>query len=227
MIVGSRLSGLSSMTSWIIEHDVVVVSVEYRMAPEFPDPYPVEDCFAGLRWTAEHAVELGIDPDRILVCGASAGGGLAAGIALLARDRQGPAILGQMLLCPMLDDRNQTVSSKQIVGVGIWDGLTNVMAWRALLGERQGTDEVSIYAAPARATDLSALPPAFIECGSVEVFRDEDVSYATSLWAAGVSAELHVWPGGFHGFVDLAPHTALSQAAVEARNSWIARLLGE
>src|SRR5205823_2536521 len=148
-------------------------------------PTPIEDCYAGLVWTAAHAGELGIDPDRLMIAGGSAGGGLAAGCALLARDRKGPRLCAQMLVYPMIDDRDQTVSSQQIDGVGVWDRATNVMGWVALLGDRRGTDDVSIYAAPARATDLSGLPPAYIECGSAEVFRDEDVAYASAIWAAG------------------------------------------
>lgn len=227
MIAGNRFVSAPQLAEWIFAHDAVAVSVEYRLAPEFPDPYPVEDCYAGLVWTAEHATELGIDPERIMIAGASAGGGLAAGTALLARDRQGPQLIGQALLCPMLDDRNETVSSKQIDGVGLWDRGANEVGWSALLGERRGTADVSIYASPARATDLSNLPPAFIDVGSAEVFRDEDVAYASALWAAGSQAELHVWPGGFHGFDMLAPHVGVSQAAIAARNAWVARLLGD
>lgn len=226
MIFGDQFVGLQHVLPWITELDAVVVTVAYRLAPEFPDPYPVRDCYAGLQWTAEHAAELGIDPSRLLIAGASAGGGLAAGTALLARDEGGPALAGQVLIYPMLDDRDQTVSTAQIDGVGVWDRISNLTGWSALLGDRRGTDDVSIYAAPARATDLSGLPPAFIDCGSAEVFRDEDVAYATALWQAGVQAELHVWPGGFHGFDMVAPHTALAQAMTAARNAWVARVLG-
>ncbi|GAB3162249.1 alpha/beta hydrolase [Myceligenerans halotolerans] len=226
MILGDRFIGLQHVLPWITDLDAVVVTVEYRLAPEFPDPYPVRDCYAGLLWTAEHAAELGIDLDRLIIAGASAGGGLAAGTALLARDEGGPAPAGQVLIYPMLDDRDQTVSTAQIDGVGVWDRTSNITGWSALLGDRRGTDDVSIYAAPARATDLSGLPPAFIDCGSAEVFRDEDVAYATALWQAGVQAELHVWPGGFHGFDMMAPHTALAQAMTAARNAWVARILG-
>ncbi|WP_106816668.1 alpha/beta hydrolase [Microbacterium timonense] len=226
MIIGDRFVGLGQILPWIVQHDAVAVTVEYRLAPEFPDPYPVEDCYAGLVWTADHADELGIDPKRLIIAGASAGGGLAAGTALLARDRQGPALAGQVLIYPMLDDRDATVSTAQIDGIGVWDRTSNLTGWSALLGERRGTDDVSIYAAPARAADLSGLPPAFIDCGSAEVFRDEDVAYATALWHAGVQAELHVWPGGFHGFDIMAPHTALAQAMTAARDAWVARILG-
>lgn len=225
MVMGDRFVGLGQFLPWIVELDATVVTVEYRLAPEFPDPYPVEDCYAALVWTAEHAQELGIDPDRFIIAGASAGGGLAAGVALLARDRSGPELAGQVLIYPMLDDRDATVSTTQIDGVGVWDRGSNITGWTALLGDRVGGDDVSIYAAPARATDLTGLPPAFIDCGSAEVFRDEDVAYATSLWQAGVQAELHVWPGGFHGFDMLAPHAELARAMTAARNAWVARLL--
>jgi acetyl esterase/lipase len=226
MIAGNRMVGVSQIVPWIIEHDAVAVTVEYRLAPEFPDPIPVEDCYAGLVWTAEHAAEIGIDLDRLIIAGASAGGGIAAGVALLARDRNGPRLAGQVLMCPMLDDRDQTPSTRQFDSVGIWIRSSNLVGWNALLGDRRNTGEVSIYAAPARATDLSGLPPTFIDCGSAELFRDEDVAYATSLWCAGVQTELHVWPGGFHGFDMVAPHTALARAAAFTRNAWIAKLFG-
>ncbi len=228
MILGTRFMGVAEFAvDWVLAHDAVMVTVEYRLAPEYPDPYPVEDCYAGLVWMAEHAEELGIDPDRLLIAGGSAGGGLAAGVALIARDRKGPNLIGQLLVCPMIDDRNETTSAQQVSGIGVWDRETNVMAWECLLGDQVGTDSVSIYAAPARATDLVGLPPAFIDAGSVEVFRDEAVAYASKLWAAGVQAELHVWPGGFHGFDGLAPHAAVSQAARAARSAWVARTIGE
>lgn len=226
MIIGDRWTGAAALFDWIVQYNAVAVSVEYRLAPEFPDPYPVEDCYAGLLWTAENATSLGIDPDRLLIVGGSAGGGLAAGVALLARDRSGPALCGQLLMYPMIDDRDETVSTVQIDGVGVWDRGSNVTGWDALLGERRGTADVSIYAAPARARDLSGLPPAFIDCGSAEVFRDEDVAYASTIWACGGEAELHVWPGGFHAFEGFAPQAALSRAMIAARNDWVRRILG-
>lgn len=227
MVAGNRMTGMHVVLPWIVAHDAVAVTAEYRLAPEFPDPYPIEDCYAALLWMADHAEELGFDIDRLMIVGASAGGGLAAGCALLARDRGGPRLTGQVLLCPMLDDRDRTVSSAQFDGIGVWDRASNVMGWSCLLGDRRATGDVSIYAAPARATDLSGLPPAFVDCGSAEVFRDEDVAYASALWASGVQAELHVWPGGFHGFDMIAPHTELAQAAVAARDAWISRLLSQ
>jgi len=226
MILGDRYAGIEPLLNWVEKYDAVAVTVEYRLAPEFPDPFPVEDCYAGLVWTAENAARLGIDAERLLIYGASAGGGLAAGVSLLSRDRKGPALIGQGLIYPMLDDRDLTISTQQIDGVGVWDRGSNITGWNGLLGERRGGDDVSIYAAPSRATDLSGLPPAFITCGSAEVFRDEDVAYASAIWAAGGQAELHVWPGGFHGSDMLAPHVRISQLANEATENWIARLLG-
>lgn len=224
MIVGDRFTSALGFADWLHTYNAVMVTVEYRLAPEFPDPYPVEDCYAALQWTVENADDLGVEADRLIIAGASAGGGLAAGVSLLARDRGGPHLAGQVLLCPMLDDRDITHSTRQIDGVGVWDRGYNVVGWTALLGERKGSDDVSIYAAPARATDLSNLPPAFIDCGTAEVFRDEDVAYASAIWAAGGVAELHVWPGGFHGFDGFAPQAMLSQDAVDARNRWIRRM---
>jgi acetyl esterase/lipase len=226
MIVGNYRTGLPDMLDWALEFNLVVVSVEYRLAPEHPDPAPVEDCYAGLVWTAEHADELGIDGGRIIIAGGSAGGGLAAGVALMARDRGRPVLAAQMLMCPMIDDRNNTPSSRQMAGKGVWDSTSNDTGWRALLGEAVGGPDVSPYAAPARATDLSGLPPTFIDVGSAETFRDEDVAYASRIWQAGGVAELHVWPGGFHGFDSLAPQAALSRETKAARVRWLRRQLG-
>jgi acetyl esterase/lipase len=227
MIIGDNRAGMIPLLDWSQELKFVVVSVEYRLAPECPHPGPVEDCYAGLQWTAAHADELGIDPDRIVVAGASAGGGLAAALALMARDRGGPSLSGQMLMCPMLDDRNDTPSSRQMAGRGVWDHTANETGWTALLGDARGGPDVSPYAAPARAADLSGLPPAFIDVGSAETFRDEDVSYASRIWQAGGIAELHVWPGGFHGFTMMAPEAAVSRQAAAAQLSWLRRLLAD
>jgi acetyl esterase/lipase len=227
MVLGTnRGQGVADVLEAAAQLGLAVVSVEYRLAPEDPHPAPVEDCYAGLLWTVEHADELGIDPDRIVVSGASAGGGLAAATALLARDRSGPALIGQLLLCPMLDDRNNSYSTRQMTGLGIWDSSYNQVGWTALLGDAQGGPDVSPYAAPARATDLSGLPPAFIDVGSAETFRDEAVEYASRIWRAGGSAELHVWPGGFHGFVLMAPQAAVSQSAKAAISPWLRRIVG-
>jgi acetyl esterase/lipase len=225
MVSGDNRANLARMLDVVQGMGLAVVSPEYRLAPETPHPGPVEDCYAGLVWTAEQAEEQGFDVERIIVAGASAGGGLAAALALMARDRGGPALFAQMLMCPMIDDRNDTPSARQLAGLGVWDRASNRGGWTALLGEARGTADVSPYAAPARATDLSGLPPAFIEVGSAETFRDEAVTYASRLWQAGGSAELHVWPGAFHGFDGIVPQAAISQDARAARNTWLRRIL--
>ncbi|MGW6839484.1 alpha/beta hydrolase [Streptomyces sp. NPDC054958] len=228
MVVGNAPSVMPQLLrEWALPLGLAVISVEYGLAPQVRYPEPVEDCYAGLVWAAEHARELGIDADRIIIGGKSAGGGLAAALALLTRDRGGPAPIGQLLLCPMLDDRNTTFSSHQMARVDIWDRTSNATGWQALLGDRCGAPDLSPYAAPARATDLSGLPAAFIDVGSVETFRDEDVAYADALWRAGGQAELHVWPGAFHGFDGLAPEAALSQDARDARTRWLRRVLAQ
>ncbi|KUO08970.1 alpha/beta hydrolase [Streptomyces sp. DSM 15324] len=227
MVLGTNRVGVDAALDWARELDLVVVSVEYRLAPEHPHPAPVEDVYAGLLWTAEHAKELGADPERIVIAGASAGGGLSAALALLLRDRGGPRPIGQLLMCPMLDDRNDTPSSHQMAGLGVWDRTANETGWGALLGELRGGPDVSPYAAPARAEDLSGLPPAFLDVGSAETFRDEVVAYASRIWQAGGVAELHVWPGGFHGFDGFAPQAALSRSARAAHVDWLRRLLAE
>ncbi|WP_336883329.1 alpha/beta hydrolase [Rhodococcus globerulus] len=225
MISGNRFVSIDVLTDLVCKHDLVVASIDYRLAPQHPDPVPVEDCYAGLTWLAENAVELGVDRDRLMVVGISAGGGLAAGVTLLNRDRGGPALAGCALLSPMLDDRDNTISSIQHERAALWDRGSNRTGWTALLGDRRGTDNVTPYAAPARAEDLSGLPPTFLDCGSAEVFRDETVEYASRIWAAGGSAELCIWSGGFHGF-EMISEAAVSIAAVAARENWIRRTLG-
>ncbi|MDX3451982.1 alpha/beta hydrolase [Streptomyces sp. ME02-8801-2C] len=227
MILGDNRVGVEAPLRWAKELGAVVVSVEYRLAPEHPHPAPVDDVYAGLLWTAEHAKEIGGDAERIVIAGASAGGGLTAALALLLRDRKGPRPIGQLLMCPMLDDRNDTPSSYQMANLGVWDRTANDTGWTALLGAERGGPNVSPYAAPARAEDLSGLPPAFLDVGSAETFRDEVVTYATRLWQAGGIAELHVWPGGFHGFDGFAPQASLSQTAQSAQLTWLHRLLAE
>ncbi|WP_250031114.1 alpha/beta hydrolase [Paractinoplanes maris] len=185
----------------------IVVSVEYRLSPEHPHPAPVEDCYAGLVWMAKNAAELGFDPDRLAIYGASAGGGLTIATALLARDRGGPAVKYMMPIYPMIDDTNTTASSEEIVDIGIWDRAGNVEAWAWYLGGKPADQ----YAAPTRASDLSGLPPAFIDVGTVDLFRDEDIAFAQRLMAAGVPTELHVHPGSYHAAETFAADAALSQ----------------
>jgi acetyl esterase len=190
---------------------VVVVSVDYRLAPETPFPGPLEDVYAGLVWTAKHADELGVDPQRIAIHGSSAGGGLSAGLALLARDRGGPHIAFQFLGVPEIDDRLSTPSMTAFVDTPIWNRPNAVISWDAYLGAGvPGTDGVSPYAAPARATDLAGLPPAYVSVMHFDPLRDEGIRYALAMLDAGVTVELHLFPGTFHGS-GLAPHAAVSQ----------------
>lgn len=226
-IVGHRSWETGRVVDIAAEHGVVAVNVEYRLAPEHPSPAGLEDCYAALLWLHAHAAELGIDPDRIVVGGGSAGGCLAAGVALLARDRQGPVLAGQLLLCPMLDNTNTTVSSLQYDGIGTWQREANLLAWSCLLGDDLAfSPEASGYAAPAHAVDVSNLAPAFIEVGEAEMFRDEDTRYALRIWATGGRAELHVWGGGAHGFDMYMPEAEISRAALAARASWLRRIWG-
>jgi acetyl esterase/lipase len=225
MVMGGLDGDNVRLSEFVEQLGCVAVSVDYRLAPENPHPAPVEDCYAGLVWTAAHADELGIDPTRILIGGASAGAGLAAAVTLLARDRGGPALSFQLLIYPMLDDRNDTPSSYEIVDVGIWDRATNLGGWRALLGEQAGTADVSPYAAPARATDLAGLPPAYIDVGTADLFRDEDIAYAQRLMQAGVPTELHIYPGAVHGFEGMAPAARLTQGARALRLAALKRAL--
>jgi acetyl esterase/lipase len=185
----------------------VVVSVEYRLAPENPYPAALDDCYAGLVAIADRHRELGIDPDRIGLYGSSAGGCLAAAVALLARDRGGPAIAHQMLVSPMLDDRSSTPSAMTNTGFGAWSREANIQSWQAWLG---GTDQVSPYAAPARASDVAGLPPTYVDVGDLDLLRDEAIDFARRLSWAGVPVELHVYPGGIHGGESLAPDAELS-----------------
>ena len=202
----------------------------YRLIASTLSPEPANDvwhdCYAGLQWTVDNAAELHIDPTRIAVGGESAGGGLAAATCLLARDRGGPEVGFQYLIYPMLDDRNVTPSSREFAdGWPGWPRELNVVAWEAVLGGQVGSDEVSPYAAPARATDLANLPPVYIDVGNLEVFRDEDIEFANRLMQAGVPVELHVYPGVFHGWEMATPHAAVTKLATANRRAAMKRAL--
>jgi acetyl esterase len=193
------------------ELGVVVVGVDYRLAPETPFPGPLEDVYAGLTWTANHSDELGIDARRIVIHGGSAGGGLCAGVALLARDRGGPHIAFQFLAVPELDDRLLTGSMVAFTETPLFNRPLAEISWDCYLGpNRRGGEDVSFYAAPARAIELSGLPPAYISVMQFDPLRDEGIAYAQALLAAGVSVELHLFPGTFHGSA-LVEYAAVSQ----------------
>jgi acetyl esterase/lipase len=225
MVMGDNRFGVADVLPWAAELGLLVVSVEYRLAPEHAYPAGIEDAYAGLTWAVEHAGELGAAPDRVLLVGASSGGGMAAALALLARDRDTVSPLGQLLMYPMLDDRNDRPSATQMAGLGVWDRTANETGWTALLGDARGGTEVSPYAAPSRATDLSGLPPTFLDAGTAETFRDEIIDYASRIAQAGGAVELHLWPGAFHAFDFWVPGAQLSLDAAAARTRWLRRLL--
>lgn len=202
-----------------------ILSVEYRLAPEYPFPAAIDDCETAWAWVVEQAPVLGVDPARIVLVGESAGGGLAAALAVRIRDAGGVQPAGQMLVTPMLDDRNDSKSVVQMDGVGIWDRDSNAFGWSCYLGVAAGSAGVTADAAAARVADASGLPMAFIEAADAEIFRDEVVSFARRLWADGVSAELHIWPGGCHTFYALVPDSSLAASAHGARVAWLRRIL--
>lgn len=190
----------------------VIVSVDYRLAPETPHPGPIEDCYAALTWLFSYAAELGVDATRIGIAGESAGGGLAASLALLARDRGELSLLFQHLIYPMLDDRTCTATDPhRYVGEYIWTRQSNLFGWSSYLGTQPGAANVSAYAAAARAADLTGLPATFIAVGALDLFLEENLEYGRRLMRAGVPVELHVYPGAFHGF-QLAGNAAVSIA---------------
>ena len=215
-----------AMDQYIEALGCAVVSVDWRRPPEHPYPAPMNDCYAGLAWTYEHAEELGIDRTRIVVGGASSGGGSAAGLVLLARDRGEIPVSFQFLIYPMTDDRGITASSRAITHHKVWNRTSNEIGWRAYLGDAYGTDDVSPYAAPSRATDLSGLPPTFIATGDLDMFVDENLDYAQRLIQAGVPTELHLYPRAIHGFDVFAPDSAVSRRYVAERNAGLARAFG-
>ncbi len=177
----------------------LVVSVEYRLAPEHAYPAALHDCYSALKFLHGEAPALGVDRERIAVVGTSAGGGLAAATALFARDRGGPALCFQMLHIPELDDRLETPSMREFVETPIWNRPLAEKSWQYYLGDLSGSDDVPAYAAPARATDLSGLPAAYVSTAENDPLRDEGILYALRLLQAGVSVELHQFPGTFHG----------------------------
>jgi acetyl esterase/lipase len=202
----------------------IVASVDYRLAPEAPSPAGAEDGYLAYRWLRDQADHLGISAGRIGLAGASGGGCIAAAAALMIRDRGDPTPLFQSLNYPMLDDRNTTPSSREITDIGIWDRETNIRAWRIILGEQAGGAVVSSYSAPARAKDLAGLPPTFIAVGELDVFRDEDMDYASRLVVSGVPTDFHLYSGAYHAFDVLAPD---SERATSFRETWYGFLTRE
>ena len=191
--------------------ECVVVSVGYRLAPEYPYPAPLEDCYAALKWLAAHSGEIVIEHSKIAIGGASAGGGLAAGLALLARDRGEVKVNFQLLVYPMIDDRNVDLASDTLPETILWTRAANLIGWRSYLGCEPGGENIPYYAAPSRATALTGLPPTYITVGDLDLFAGEAVDYAGRLIDAGISTELHVYPGGCHAFDVNVPNAGISK----------------
>ena len=216
MILGNLGLFDATLARYASTSGVPILGVEYRLAPEHPYPAAVEDAYTSVVWLADHAAELNVDPARIAVMGDSGGGGLAAAVALMARDRGGPSIARQILIFPMLDDRT-TTPDPELAEFALWTYDDNATGWSALLGRSSGGPDVEAYAAPARAADLSGLPAAYIEVGQLDIFRDEDLAYAQRLSRAGVDVEFHLHPGVPHEFETLAPDSAVARRAIADR----------
>lgn len=216
MILGSVDIFEKSIAANVEKTNLPIFAVEYRLAPEHPHPTPVTDCWTGLQWLSANAAKLRVDPAKILIMGDSAGGGLAAGLALLARDQAlAPPILKQILIFPMLDDRNNT-PHPSIEPLATWRCNDNITGWSALLGPKSGDPnaDISPYAAPARAKDLKGLPATYIDVGQLDIFVHEDTKYAARLVEADVPTEFHIYPGQPHAYQTYAPNTYYSKLAV-------------
>jgi triacylglycerol lipase len=226
-VIGAAKDQEAAHRALAAELGCAIVSVDYRLAPETVFPGAIWDCYAGLAWTFGHAGELGIDPARIGVMGESAGGGLAAALALMARDKDEYRLAFQHLIYPMLDDRTCVRPEPHPhTGEFIWTAHNNRFGWSSLLGCAPGGEDVSAYAAAARADDLTELPPTYISTGALDLFLEEDLDYARRLMRAGVTVELHVYPGAFHVF-DLAPTAKVAQQARRDSLEALRRFVGE
>ncbi|MEO0031427.1 MAG: hypothetical protein RIS94_1185 [Pseudomonadota bacterium] len=212
-IVGDAIGMVADVQRLALALDCVVVTVEYRLAPETTYLGSIEDNYAALRWVHRNAADLGVDPRRIAVMGGSAGGGHAALLAITARDRGEVPLVMQALSYPMLDDRTGTLHTPPApIGTIMWTADQNRFGWQSFLGQAPGTAQVPAAAVPARVADLRGLPPTFIGVGSIDLFVDEDIEYARRLVDAGVPTELRVVPGAFHGFDGIAPQTSVAKS---------------
>ncbi|MCW2687702.1 MAG: lipase [Mycobacterium sp.] len=224
MVIGNRYMDDTRLTEWCRSLGCVCVSVEYRLAPESPYPAPLDDCETGLRYIFERAGDLQIDAQRIGIGGRSAGGALAAGLALRSRGRADVPVAFQYLEYPMLDDRGLTPSGV-IDGLPMWSRESNAFGWRSYLGDRYGTADVPPDAAPAWATDLAGLPPTFISVGTIDCLRDESIDFAARLCRSDVPTELHVYAGAVHGF-HVFPDAAVVKCAERDTADWLGRQFG-
>ncbi|KCZ51809.1 alpha/beta hydrolase [Hyphomonas pacifica] len=225
-VLGNPDTMAPQCTAWAKGMDAIVVAPAYRLGPETSYPGNVEDAYAALAWMHDNAGQLGIDTSRIAVAGESAGGGLAAALALLVRDRKEFSFCHQQLIFPMIDDRTATRTDlSSMFGELVWTNEMNHFGWSCLLGAAPGSDGISPYAAAARAEDLSDLPPVFMATGAMDLFTEENLEYARRLMAAGVPVELHVYPGAPHGFMWVTDARVTKQYNRDAWNA-LARGIG-
>jgi acetyl esterase len=228
MVLGSAKDMAHGPSGMAAALGIPVASVDYRLAPEAPFPGPQEDCLAGLAWLADSAAELGVDPARIAVIGESAGGGLAAAVAQMARDSGGPAVAAQVLIYPMLDHRTGGPGCRhnnRTTGEFIWTRASNQFGWECLRGDYAADDERKGWFSPSLADDLAGLPPTLLLTGSLDLFFDEDLDYARRLVDAGVPVELHSYPGAIHAF-NMAAEAGVAKAFNRDMLGGIGRLLG-
>ncbi|EPE34453.1 alpha/beta-Hydrolase [Glarea lozoyensis ATCC 20868] len=228
LVSGDRFTALTPIIDLLEGIDCIVVSVEYRLSPETPQPGPSEDCYDGLVWISKNAISLGIDPARIVLFGISGGGIVATTVCLMARDRKLSSIpiKGLMLYAPQLDDRCETLSDQQFEYGNPTSTKWVRACWDLVLPNIRGTDEVTPYHAPARAEDYSHLPSTYIDAGECEVLRDQAVSFATNMWRCGSTCELHIWPGAYHIFEMInKPDNLLIQSAKAAKRNWLQRIM--
>lgn len=226
LIVGRPEMDDARCIAWARELGLLVVSPDYRLAPEHPFPAALDDAHAAWTWLHRAAPGLGVDPGRIAVGGASAGGGLAACLCQRLRDHRGPQPAAQLLVYPMLDDRTAARRDLDAQGHRVWPNRSNRAGWSAYLAHEPGADAIPPYAAAARRTDLSGLPPAWIGVGSLDLFLAEDLAYAERLRQAGVPVELHEIPGAPHGFDVLAPRVPVARSFAQRQAAFLGARLG-
>ena len=224
-IIGNPEMSIPELAVTAHQLGIAILSVDYRLAPEHPFPAGIEDCYTALGWLHDNAATLGVDPARIAVMGESAGGGLSASLALLARDRGEYPLVFQLLDAPMIDDRTCVRQTNPVTGEFLFRRDDNRFGWSCLLDGEPGGPDVSPYAAAARETRLEGLPPTLIATGALDLFLDENVDYAMRLIAAGVAVELHIYPGCPHGY-GIAADAPVSQRALADKRAALGRALG-
>ncbi|KAL4964996.1 alpha/beta hydrolase [Aspergillus stella-maris] len=224
LATGNRFLGFT-MLNWVEELGAVILTAEYRLAPEHPQPAALEDTYTALEYMKNHSTELGFNPEKLIVAGGSAGGNLAAGVALLARDRSGPKLAGQVLMYPWLDDSIDSLSVEQYADIVPVKKHELAMVSDYAFGKNR--EHADMYSAPARAKSLVGLPPTLLDVGEADVFRSQNVTYANALWRDGVTTEFHVWPGAYHGFDVFVPDADISKRAVATRLEWLRNLLSQ